>query len=312
MNRQDVEARIEDLSGFQAKAVDTTTVRWAADGENMIYRQGRRSYQATPAMVQQATELCQIPVAYAKRSGPDFLAHQLNHWMPQLGAMNMVTKGGELVALSSAQVPLVNPSRVLQKIESTVKPTNYSRLRASADKVEIYAVGESQEAIRKGDIVRGGVYVAFSPIGTFLPHVKGFVERLVCTNGAIAGQDTLVFSFGGDNGDSILKWMGDSLKRAYKYLKPEANRLREMANTKINPSEVIDHVLRSRLPEGVRNQIRACVMDEGAPTLYDLYNHITYVASHEIEDGDVAHRLFERAGTVGEHRSCPVCHHSIQ
>lgn len=308
MKYEQVKESLGVVDGYKGRSIDTEKDLWTVKDDALQYRHGGRKWQPSRKVVQEATALCGIPQAYANKCELDFLAMQLNHWMPSLGQVQMVTKDDNLVALTRPTSPILSPTMILDKIENTLHPNDYFRATIKEDKVCIYVVGQVEEAVRKGDVVRGGAYIEFSPTGVTSPLVKGFIERLICTNGAVSNEDTLIFSFGGDEGGSFNKWLRNSLVSATKSVKKTAVTLREMANTKINPSEVLDHVLRASLPDMVKDSIRAKVMDQGAPTMYDLYNHITYVASHEVEDEQIVHRLMTNASEVGKHKSCPVCH----
>lgn len=308
MKYEEVREYLGEVEGFKGRTVDTEKDRWTVKDDVLQYQHGGHKWTPSKKVVQETAGLCQIPLAYANRCELDFLALQFNHWMPSLGQVQMVTRNNDLVALTVPTAPVLSPTTVLDRVENALHPSSYARATIKEDKVCLYVVGQLQEAVRKGDIVSGGAYLEFSPTGISSPLIKGFIQRLVCTNGAIASEDTFTFNFGGDDSQSFNKWLKASLIAASKSVKKTAATLREMAGQKINPSEVLDHVLKAGLPEEVKNSIRSKVMDEGASTMYDLYNHLTYVASHEVNDERIVHRLMENASTINGHRNCPVCH----
>jgi hypothetical protein len=307
ITREDLTKMLNDVPQYKGQAVDATQGKWKPDGQQLSYKQGRKTYAVPQAVAQHATRLAKIPVAYAEKCPADLLAINLNYFMPSIGQMQMVTKGNDLVALTTPDKPILRSDKVVRKIETSVHPTEYRHLNIKPELVEIYAVGERREAVKRGDLVRGGAYMAYSPLGLIDPVVKGYAEILRCVNGMITSESTVVFHYGGEDGD-VYSWLGKNLKAAYNTLKPETNRLREMSNQQINPSEMIDHVLRGIRGEETRNLIRARVMDNPTRTMYDLHNHVTFVASHEVQDPGTRHHLMTAASGLTEHRTCPVCH----
>lgn len=316
MDQKELDTKLSELDSYRGRTVSTERDRWRVDGDHITYRHGPQVHQVDEQVIKQAASLCGIPANYTTRlkDHPQMLASNLDYWFGQLGSVQLVTKGGELVAISHPTAPVVPAERVATSIDRTIHPTDYSRLSISPSLIEIFAVTQKENAVVPGDLVRAGVYVSFSPMGTVNPLVRGFIQRLVCTNGAMTSEQGMSFSFdggGGDDEEKFLPWLRSSLKNALKEFRPEVKRLQEMSRHDIVPSEHIDHVMRSRLPESTRNLIRARIMDGDVRTEYDLYNVLTSVASHDVEDPRVAYRLMDAAPRVIDHRNCPVCHRNM-
>jgi len=91
--------------------------------------------------------------------------------------------------------------------------------------------------------------------------------------------------------------------------------MKQMQKVRItgHTSQVLADVYRqARLPAPVREAITARALDEGVSTLYDVFNIITRIASHDVHDPGLMHRLMATGGEIAQHRRrCPACHRSL-
>lgn len=314
------QAGLAELGEIRSKVVASGDTKFRPDGDKLTVKQGRSTFDVTPRVMDQLANITPMPSSYMKRCDAELLATNLNHWIPTLGTLRLNTKGGELIALGNPRVPAVHPERVGAKLASVVgDQCKLDRAHGSLDWIDLYVVGAKRDHVKKGDWVEAGLHVGFSPIGIANPLAEGYVRRLVCTNGATVHKGVYVFKYGdGDGGEddgvsstSVWQWFNTAMKEAYKSFPKEIGRLRDMTKQRVNPSQVVAQVTQG-LPRNAARLIEARMMDESPRTMYDVYNIITYVASHNIDNPNIVNNMFHRAGQLdSDHRNCPVCRRRV-
>lgn len=215
----------------------------------------------------------------------------------------------------------LNPERVLDNIERGVgEGVEYHRaLIPAAQIVQLEVLGIEQKAVVVGDIVRAGATVTFSTLGTPLPIVNAYAQRLWCTNGAISTQSIGEFKYagGGGEGDSIWQWFRESTRRAVASLGMLTEEWRKLAEASITPEEramAIEQLIKSMRLNGeeaaaVRNQ----AMQSPPENQWDVFNLGSHLTSHVIERHDRIVGARTRLATFSrEYRPhyCVTCGHA--
>lgn len=154
--------------------------------------------------------------------------------------------------------------------------------------------------------------------GKALTQADAFTFRQFCSNGAITSDEIKSWRRENSNRDSFRSWMGMVVNEARKALTFEHDRLKRLTEiqTDSHTSEILDTILKeSRVGKNAREEIRDQVIDKPVRTLYDVYNAITWVATHSEKlskhEGTVA--VLERtASDLSCHSElCPTCHHKL-
>jgi len=210
--------------------------------------------------------------------------------------------------------------RVLSTIERAIPHCDYHRVSVMGNNcaASLEIVGTKQEAVRRGDMVRAGAMVSFSPINMVLPTVQSYVLRLACTNGATDRTVLANFSGGGGEGDDIWQWFRQSIQAAYQSMGQVVNRYREMINERI-PAEQRAAMLEALLREaGIKGKdaeaVRAQAIQNPPRNSYDMVNLITWASSHVISAPAQRQRALSASASFtseSEHaRTCPLCRHT--
>lgn len=218
----------------------------------------------------------------------------------------------------------VATERVLSNIEKGMGETEYSRLVELPNQtVQLETVGVNETAIARGDLIRAGVSVTFSPTGMTPPKVASSTLRLICTNGMTSMVNIREFTYtgGGDsngNGTNPLwDWLRRSVRDAYRGVAPIIDRFREMQEQGVPPGEraaMIEALIRNaRLPQEAADAVRARAIESPPETVWDVFNLGTWATSHAISDSNgravaraqAAMSIF--ATEEGHARICPTC-----
>lgn len=328
MNRQQVEERLAPVVGLDTRVVTPAVKAFTAgpvgeDGRpSLVFKGGGRSYEVSKQGLASAVKVLDIPGDYLKRCPPELALPQLNYWTNRAARLRVVTRGDTIQTILPPSVMPIPQDRVLDTLDKSMGGPDYDRAYIGHDTAEIYAVSvrqSQQKAVAKGDLVSAGVYVATSPTGVTLPTVKAYAMRLVCTNGMVSQVDWGQFKFEGNgNGGNLSEfwpWLRNSIRQALNQLGGEVERLKELRGTRIEgqASGLLEGLYAQyRIPDVLRRTISARVIDERPATLYDLLNTVTQVASHDVEDGRVVHRLMSVGGAIQSAIArCPACHRAM-
>jgi hypothetical protein len=244
----------------------------------------------------------------------------LNYLMAGTSSLAVVSNSEEIRAVvpSGGFVP-VRTDRVLKTLEKSVGGTGLDLDGYMDPKTfghVIHATGPETREVVKGDLVRAGVTVEYSPVGTVVPHVEAYAVRLVCTNGMTHTEHLRDFHGHGE-GDDFWQAFRKQIRDSYRAIGSIVQRLNAMREQLLPPEQValaVEAMLRDvRLPKEAAEAFRAMVMNNPPRNMYDLYNHLTDVASHVVGDMRTRHTVLRRGAVVAEaavqRGICPVCHH---
>ena len=220
------------------------------------------------------------------------------------------------------------PERVLDTIDRVIEKPDYNRvIIGESQNVSLEIVGMEKAAVTRGDMIRAGAMVKFSPLGMTNPIVQSFVLRLACTNGMTSTTVLREYSYGngsggggrgGDSKGSVWSWLRKGLKDAYQSYGKVVERYQEMAADEIpeaQRAQVLEAMIRETgLKDEAAAAIRAMAIDNPIRTSYDVLNLLTYATSHILTDARHIHRA-RRAVEVFQSQDthslyCPVCKNS--
>ena len=145
-----------------------------------------------------------IPKRYFDRmtnDAPHLLSTNVNHWLQEEPNRRMIrayTEEGSTTAaigrawLSPGYRRLDNvevAKTLLPEFETLGMPVEFHQAAVSDTKLYVRALFPTVEReIKAGDIIRWGVEITNSEVGSGLLGIRGFVLRLVCTNGMTASR----------------------------------------------------------------------------------------------------------------------------
>jgi len=267
--------------------------------------------------VKSLTRFVGLPHKVAGHLRPDLFARVATELLGRKECYNLLLDGEEVQNFTEyRRVKNLPVERVLTTIERAVPGCDYHRVGVLPNSVaSIEIVGKQQQAVRRGDMVRAGAMVHFSPINTVMPSVQSYVLRLVCTNGATSKTVLSQFTGGGGEGDDIWQWFRQSVAAAYRSMGAVVERYQQMIQERI-PADHRAAMLEALLKEaGITGKaaeaVRAQAIQEPPRHSYDMVNLITWATSHIIEKPRERQRALEASASFTaetEHaRTCPLC-----
>jgi hypothetical protein len=258
-----------------------------------------------------------MPLSMGKQISPELFGRVATELLARKEKYSVLVKDQSIIDFGNPGATRnLAPERIIQTIGQIIPGAEYNRVVTGKDySAELEILGEKREPVVRGDLIRAGALVKFSPIGTIMPSVQSFVVRLACTNGA---TDTRVLrEFGGHGeGDDLWQWFRKSIKDAYGALEGIVNRYREMVGDRITAEQralmLEDLLNRAKITGEVADAVRTRAIAEPPRNAYEMFNLITWASTHLIKEPAQVTRARSTAAqfvSVSEHSTlCPVCH----
>jgi len=185
--------------------------------------------------VKAMTNFVGLPQKVCRELSPDLFGRVATELLGRKERYNLLLDDGQVENFADYRgVRNLPAERVLSTIEHAIPRCDYHRVSILGNySVVLEIVGTKQEAVRRGDLVRGGAMVSFSPINTIMPTVQSYVLRLTCTNGATSKTVLASFTGGGGEGDNVWHWFRQSARAAYQAMGDVVNRYREMIRERV-------------------------------------------------------------------------------
>ena len=232
------------------------------------------------------------------------------------GRSTALVRGHELVGLApKGRYKSLPVEMVMDTVEDVLGDVDYFRaLQTSMHTVRLEIVGQEEKAVEKGDIIRAGVLVEFSPIGLIDPKVQSYGSRLVCTNGmtSLVAFSTHVMT---EDVGETRDWLVEAVENAYNGLGESVNRYRDMRKVFIKPSD------RALILSGLAKEaglsgpsaaaLFAKATEEPPENAYDVLNIMTWLTSHVLENPQRIVRAQNASARFATeavyHKHCPTC-----
>ncbi len=262
-----------------------------------------------------------LPRRLLERLDPDTLAGALNQLLRFQPGAALLTRDDEVVDVIAHRAHRVLPvERVLDVIEAVIPEPDYARpviLPGRAVQVEV--VGASEHAVTRGDLVRAGAAVRFSPLGTVDVEVQGYVRRLLCTNGMLSNDLVRAYTLGADDDAGLWNWLSATVGDAYNVVGAVVGRYQALRGEVLDPVEraqVLAGLLSRAKPRtGDVEAVHARMLEEPVETSYDVLNLLSWASSHVITN---PMRILQAQQAVadftdqGRHeRVCAVCRRRV-
>ena len=299
-------------------ADDGFAVRPSARGRSIVLDQGgtKELFKATGLNLNLKT-----------KAEHDALATVMTQALQSQGGLAlMVNEDGQATGLlpeGNRGAPVV-AERALASIERGLKgEVAYQRVIRDGLSARIDVIGERVHPVyprgsheRVNDLVGAGVTATFSPVGSVVPAVQGYVLRQVCSNGIVITETLVEYKFtgGGDEG-TVYNWLKGGTRMAEQSVGPAVETFRALAADEVPEGEraaTLEALLKdAKLPENAADAVRAQAIERPPVNQWEMLNLVTWATTHLMDDprqirrAEGVARDFAAADTHA--RICPTC-----
>lgn len=325
MNREEVMTQLETISGLRVWDIPHNAhikVAVAQRKDVMSFHVGGGKPIDVPEdVVGRLLGFAGVPGSMVEKLRPSTLGQAVAECLEHKRAYSLILNGSQMTDIVPYQErKAMPPERVVRTVEQIVTEPNYHRLNLLRDhSVNMEIVGADEKPVARGDLVRAGISLTFSPIGVIAPEVESYALRLACTNGMTSTLGIAQYKFnGGGDGDgnqNIWNWLRTSMRGAFKSFSHVVEGWQQLMNEGIPPDHraaVLEGLIRqAKLPRLVAEEVEARALADPPSNAWDAMNLITWASSHRLEGTDVLHarRAMARYASSITHREvCPLCH----
>lgn len=323
MNRVEVLEQLEPLAHIQVRPVQhapRTRVIVRPDMVMIRPGSGGKLVPLNEQGVKAMANFVGMPQTICRQLSPDTFGRVATELLSRKERYNLLMDNGEVGNFAEYRgVRTLSIERVITTIEKAIPKADFHRvvmLENYSTMIEI--AGEKRQPIARGDMVRAGALVTFSPIGTIAPFVQSYVQRLACTNGQVTNDILREFrpAGGGGEGDDIWQWFRQSIQQSYGSLDRIITRYREMVNERI-PANARAMMLEALLKDAKitgddADAIRSLAIQDPPRNSYELLNLMTFASSHIIREPARIRRVQQISASFTSQREhaqlCPICH----
>jgi len=232
---------------------------------------------------------------------------------------------GRVVEASTTALEPYRPEELIESLDRAIQPVDWLANTKTLKHFSFVGLGSRETAVSVGDITRVGIQVSGSLIGFQALTIELVAYRLRCTNGMISaehrGRRWRRSGDGeGDDDDARARgtyhWARRQMRKVWSGADHLLADVQRSAETPLEEG-VLDNfdrlLAQHQVPQ--RRAIMKLVTEEPPQTVYDLLQHMTYVASHTSMGRDdfgwafKVYRMQRLAGHfLGHLTSCPTCH----
>jgi hypothetical protein len=219
---------VEDTKSAKDYTAPERTLSITATDAGILMRVAEESMAMRNRAHQQLAGRIDVPIKYWERmreKAPGLLAVNANHWLAQSDERRLVrTVRGEVRAILSERYRTLDNLDLVEHIIPVLqeKQCRVESCQLTEDRLYLQASFPSLEReVKVGDVVRAGVIISNSEVGSGSVSVKPMIMRLVCSNGMIADRGGIRRAhlgrrLGGSGGEDEMpeEWIRDETRKA--------------------------------------------------------------------------------------------------
>lgn len=228
-----------------------------------------------------------VPADYFKRAPRGLTIPLTKHELAGLGDTQVyfaADADGALRHFGTEKIEGVDPRTLVEALTAELGISEWVLYDASFDAFRFLGITEIAAEIRTGDVTHAGIEVVGSAIGRRILSIALASFRLVCSNGMIRIDYGSAFSkaTGNGGGDGTpADWIKAAASEALEGAPHVFEELRAAVEIPVDDDTIrnLDSVFKAERFWG-RREVARLIREEPPATLYDLMQHVSYVATH--------------------------------
>ena len=287
-------------------------------------------YKLTAESAMQALSFAKIPKSIVEVYDIDVIVPLINWYYSEKGGeLKALVKNSTILAFTRPGTEIYSTSDMVDEMVRAldnfdITSYHFERVHHSLKETQFCLVTPHHTVeLDNGDVLRAGIFVKHSVVGSKPLVMSGYLSRDYSENGMISDQaieqwnrKSAKKSEDIDDEDhyDVYTWAYDTADTLLRAFKRDADSVKDLQDLTVGNhagtlfNDVFD---RNSLPVTIRKLVREEYVDQPGQTLYDLWNAISLVADRaELEDNISARiKVLEAAGKLAAHpQSCPSCH----
>ena len=293
------------------------------NGDHFILNQGNKHNNISRNGIDYLVNMINLPSSLPNKlsSNSELMTYNLNKRSASINAeLRPVRNGNTIVSFVDDKKILVSNEQILDSIDKNIKGPMFDSCETNnkgSTSFNIVATENKYLKISDDDRYFEGVRIENNPLKSSSTRMESFLQRLTCLNGMI-GSSAHWSAPSNIKGD-IDEWLSLNMKHAIKANRKIFKSIQKLSDNKIDSDmmEFLGNMYdQLKVKEVVRDLITRRVVKEGASNMYDIFNHITYVASNYKavrQDQTLSASLMRIGGHFAQHLedTCKACSRPI-
>ena len=325
MTLDEVKEKVSPINYTKTEVVDFTSKknRFEYDGENFQLISDKKEKRIGAGGIKHLVNVLDLPAALPKKlsSDPELMLHVINERSTKnSGNIRVLSKGNSALSFIDGDQTLISSDEIIDNVGKVLKGPMFDKVTIGQDgniTYNIVATKNKPFVAKKGDNFVGGVRISNNPLQCASTKIESLLERLVCLNGIIAPR--AVWSSPKTIEGDTDEWVQENVTHAYNNSKNMFQSILKLVNKKdklmidSNLMDFLENVYdQLKIPETVCDLITRRIVKKGADSMYDIFNHITYVASNykSVRENDrLSAKLMEIGGEFAQNIEdlCNTC-----
>ena len=280
------------------------------DGEQFILKNGKKTKRISMTGINNLVKVLNLPSSLPNKlvSDPDLMKYILNERSKKANMLfRTLDKSDSVVSFINNEEDIITNSELIESVGNAIKAPMFDKVHINNDNISSFTIVSTKgKDLRVGnDKFYNGVRVENNPLRSASTKIESYLERLICLNGQIA--PAVYWSAPKHIKGEVEGWVQESVEKAMDVGRGMFKSIEKLADNKIdaNLMDFLETMYdQLKVPENVRDLITRRIVKEGAENMYDIFNHITYVASNYKairEDDALSARLMRIGGHFAQH-----------
>lgn len=320
MKKVEVMERISPLMGLNFREVKHEShTRVQVGVEDVVFRPGNGGHSLSLSDVGRTglAKFAGFNEGYFNTLSNETLGRVATELLLRKEQYGILIRDGQIVDFTAPKrYHNVPAEKVLNVVEKAIPDVEYSRALVDRQEIHLEVVGQDELPVLKGDNVRAGALIKWSPIGISSPIVQSFVVRRVCTNGVTSNTVLRNFGFGGADEGNVWEWFKSSVRTAYRSYTTVADAWRKLVNENV-PAEDRPMMLEALIKQAAIGPeaaeiVRGRALQEPPTNAYQMLNLVSWATSHLMNEPK---RVYRSQSAIAQYvdaethaRTCPICH----
>jgi len=323
MDRVEALKQVESICNLKTKVITAEPkTKIYIEPDNIIWLKpgsGGRQMEVTEQGMEQFSGFAHIPDFYKDNLTPATYATLSNELLTKKGKFTVILKDGKVNGFAKAdEYRYIDPEKVLKTLEKAIPGADFDRIYPMDNNFSLMvdAVSDRRTDVRVGDPASAGASLTFSPISIKIPYIYAYIKRWYCLNGASAMEKLDAYAGGGGGGGEFFNWLNKNSRKAFHSVGKVLDHWRAMIEQTITPEDragVLAALIKeARMTAEEADAVMDHALEEPPATAYDIYNLVTWGASHVMTDPTRIMRARLAADEFSHTRThakiCPICH----
>lgn len=231
---------------------------------------------------------------------------------------SIITDDNRVIQLTNSKASPINVVSLLDHIEKSIEGMQFHTASVRRNRIaDISIVSPIVKPIKINgkDVIQAGAFISVSPSGSSTPKVRAYTVNQICSNGAVSSAYGQEYNY--TDGEQVNGWATDSIKESLASVGITAEQYIRLSKIEIDDDSQRKSIIRNMIEKSNLSEDNSKLVWDRAKqtppnTLWDVFNIITYVVTHQMSGGTSRYNAWRGIGDFAARHSnvkhkCDIC-----